>query len=58
VHGWRVPEVLSRDFTTMSRLVNEMPVYADDPGVPLFDPSVAPPWRGWRRASTPAPTGG
>ena len=43
VHGWRLPEVLTRDFTTMSRLVNEVPVYAATiPWGPPFDPSVAP----------------
>ena len=43
VHGWRLPEVLTRDFTTMSSLVNEVPVYAATiPWGPPFDPSVAP----------------
>ena len=38
-----VREVLTRDFTTMSSLVNEVPVYAATiPWGPPFDPSVAP----------------
>ncbi len=42
VHGWRSPDVLSRDFATLSRLVNLVPVYAVTiPWGPPFDPSVA-----------------
>jgi hypothetical protein len=42
VHGWRRPDVLSRDFSTLSQVVNTVPVYeATIPWGPPFDPSIA-----------------
>jgi hypothetical protein len=42
IHGWRRPDVLSRDFSTQSEIVNRVPVYAVTvPWGPPFDPSVA-----------------
>jgi hypothetical protein len=42
VHGWSQPDVLSRDFATLSRIVNLLPVYdATIPWGPPFDPDVA-----------------
>lgn len=42
VHGWRHADVLSRDFTRLSRIVNLIPVYeATIPWGPPFDPEVA-----------------
>ena len=42
VHGWRRPDVLTREFTTMSRLVNQIPVYeATIPWGPPFRADVA-----------------
>jgi hypothetical protein len=41
VHGWSRPGVLSRDFTTLSLVVNLIPVYqARIPWGPPFDPGV------------------
>jgi hypothetical protein len=43
VYGWREPEVLRRDFETLSALVNKVPVLeAVVPWGPPFDPAVAP----------------
>lgn len=43
VHGWRRTDVLTRDFTNLSRLVNEVPVYvATIPWGPPFSPDIAP----------------
>jgi hypothetical protein len=43
VYGWRDPDVLRRDFTTLSALVNKVPVLeAVVPWGPPFDPAVAP----------------
>jgi hypothetical protein len=43
VYGWRDPDVLRRDFTTLSALVNKVPVLdVVIPWGPPFDPSVAP----------------
>ena len=42
VHGWRHPEVLARDFATLSRIVNDVPVYdVTIPWGPPFDPLIA-----------------
>jgi hypothetical protein len=42
VHGWCRPDVLSRDFTTLSEIVNQIPVYdVTIPWGPPFDPGVA-----------------
>jgi hypothetical protein len=42
VFGWRDPDVLRRDFTTLSKLVNKVPVLeVVVPWGPPFDPSVA-----------------
>ena len=41
VHGWRQPDVLRRDFTTLSQLVNLVPVLSVTvPWGPPFDPDV------------------
>ena len=41
VHGWSVPDVLRRDFSTLSELVNRVPVYdVTIPWGPPFDPDV------------------
>jgi hypothetical protein len=41
IHGWRLAEVLSRDFTTQCELANRTPVYAATiPWGPPFDPSI------------------
>ncbi len=41
VHGWRRQDVLSRDFATLSQIVNMIPVYeATIPWGPPFSPSV------------------
>ena len=43
VHGWRQPDVLSRDFTRLSEIVNLIPVlHVIIPWGPPFDLSVAP----------------
>lgn len=43
VHGWRLPEVLIRDFATQGDLANCVPVYAATiPWGPPFDLSIAP----------------
>lgn len=43
VYGWRDPDVLRRDFSTVSRLVDEIPVYdVTVPWGPPFEPTVAP----------------
>jgi hypothetical protein len=43
VFGWRDPDVLRRDFTALSKLVNQVPVYdVVIPWGPPFDQSVAP----------------
>jgi hypothetical protein len=43
VYGWRDPDVLRRDFTTLSALVNRVPVLdVVVPWGPPFDPAVAP----------------
>jgi hypothetical protein len=42
VHGWRRPDVLTREFTTLSRLANQIPVYdVTIPWGPPFSPDVA-----------------
>jgi hypothetical protein len=42
VHGWRRPEVLTREFAMLSQLVNQVPVFkATIPWGPPFDPDVA-----------------
>ena len=42
VHGWCRPDVLSRDFTTLSQVVNRVPVYdVTVPWGPPFSPDVA-----------------
>jgi hypothetical protein len=42
VHGWALPEVISRDFTTLSHIVNQVPVYdVTIPWGPPFSPTVA-----------------
>jgi hypothetical protein len=42
IHGWRRPDVLSRDFGAQSEIVNRVPVYeVTIPWGPPFDPSVA-----------------
>lgn len=42
VYGWTLPEVLQRDFETLSRLVNRVPVFeALVPWGPPFDPAIA-----------------
>ena len=42
IHGWRRPDVLSRDFTTLSQVVNAVPVYnVTIPWGPPFSPAVA-----------------
>lgn len=42
VHGWRLPEVLARDFAVASELIRSVPVYdATIPWGPPFDPRVA-----------------
>lgn len=43
VHQWREPDVLSRDFMTMSELVNQVPVFrATIPWGPPFRSDIAP----------------
>lgn len=43
VHHWRKADVLSREFTTLSGLVNAVPVYrATIPWGPPFSPDIAP----------------
>lgn len=42
VHGWRRPDVIGRDFTTLSRVVNDVPVFeVTIPWGPPFGPRVA-----------------
>jgi hypothetical protein len=42
VHGWRRPDVLARDFTTLSQVVSQVPVYdVTIPWGPPFNPEVA-----------------
>ena len=42
VHGWRSRDVLTRDFSTLSRVAGDVPVYdAIIPWGPPFDPEVA-----------------
>lgn len=42
IHGWQAQDVLQRDFTVLSELVNRVPVYdVTIPWGPPFDPSVA-----------------
>jgi hypothetical protein len=42
IHGWRRPDILSRDFTTLSQVVNTVPVYdVTIPWGPPFSPNVA-----------------
>jgi hypothetical protein len=41
VHGWADADVLTRDFSALSRLVNEVPAYdVTIPWGPPFDPDV------------------
>lgn len=43
VHGWRRPDVLSREFTTLGGLVNTVPIYqATIPWGPPFSAEIAP----------------
>lgn len=43
VHGWRLPDVLSRDFTMQGEVANRVPIYAATiPWGPPFDASIAP----------------
>jgi hypothetical protein len=52
VHGWRRPDVLRRDFDTLSRIVNLIPVYdVTIPWGPPFDPGVP---RSLAELATPA----
>jgi hypothetical protein len=42
IHGWSDPGVLSRDFSTLSSVARQVPVYnATIPWGPPFDPSIA-----------------
>jgi hypothetical protein len=42
VHGWKRADVLAREFTSLARLVNEIPVYdVTIPWGPPFRPDVA-----------------
>ncbi len=42
IHGWRRPDVLSRDFAALSQVVNAVPVYdVTIPWGPPFSPTVA-----------------
>lgn len=42
IHGWTHPEILSREFSTLSQIVNEIPVYdVTIPWGPPFSPDIA-----------------
>ena len=42
VYGWAKPDVLARDFATLSAIANAVPVYkAVVPWGPPFDPTIA-----------------
>jgi hypothetical protein len=42
IHGWRRRDILTREFTTLSRIVNQIPIYhATIPWGPPFSPGVA-----------------
>ena len=43
VHGWKRSDVLTREFTTLSRVVNDIPVYdVTIPWGPPFSRDIAP----------------
>jgi len=61
IHGWTLSDVLTRDFSNLSRLTNEVPVYETlIPWGPPFSSEIAPSLAGLlpgSKAVTPAPCG-